>query len=327
MQTYELVGHEIETPLVNAAGSINGTNPEHIVQAVGILSRTAIGAITVGSFTVPEQSGNEAKFGSPVYHRDRETGTTYNALGLPNIGLDGAKAVMPEILARAHHQGKPVIASVSPVQPTPEIGDTLNQIKRLIYEFQLAGVDLIEVNPSCPNIFAEDDSCKPILGYDLEGMQQLVTELAPWTGTIDSKVGIKLPPYISDEQKQMPPELAKLLKEKPVFGFIVTANSVPNQVATDAAGKPILSVPSGVGGMSGPATKETGRQQLRMWNDLIGDELDIISTLGVDSGQELAVRRRLGATAAGVLTFLWQRSNWGLAVTDLLQDWATAEEE
>lgn len=326
MSEYRLVGHEIETPLVNAAGSVNGVNREAILHEVETLADTAIGAVTVGSFTVPEQTGNEKKFGGPVYYHDNQTGATYNSMGLPNIGLTAAKELMPDILTRAHEKGKPVIASVSPTQANPEIGNSFKQVIKLVYEMQLAGADLVEVNTSCPNVVTEGGGRKPILGYDLDGMRELVEELAPWSGTLDSKVGVKLPPYITDEEKLLIPELAKLFKEQPVFGFIVTANTVPNQIARDGRGRPILTVPEGKGGMSGSATREIGREQLRLWKEQLGDSIEIVSTLGVDGGRELATRRQLGATAAGGVTFLWESNNWGQAVTDIVTDWVELEE-
>ncbi|MBX4197490.1 hypothetical protein KW801_02965, partial [Candidatus Saccharibacteria bacterium] len=227
---YRLVNNPVETPLVNAAGSINGTSKELIVREVEKLADTAIGAITVGSFTVPEQAGNEVKYGGPVYYHDKETGTTYNSMGLPNIGLREAKLLVPELLKRAHEAGKPLIVSVSPTQATAETGNTFEQTIKLVYEMQLADADLIEVNTSCPNVVTEGGGRKPILGYDLEGMRQLVSELAPWTSTHDSKVGVKLPPYLSEEEKNIVPELAKLFKERRVFGFVVTSNTIPGQV-------------------------------------------------------------------------------------------------
>jgi len=292
------------------------------LREVETLAATATGAITVGSFTVPEQAGTEARYGGPTYYHDKVTHTTYNSMGLPNIGLERAITLMPEILARAREYGKPVIASVSPTVANEENGDTFKQVKRLVYNMQLTDVDLIEVNTACPNVVTEGGGRKPILGYDSEGMYQLVEELAPWTGMINSKVGVKLPPYITDEEQALVPELAQLFRDRRVFGFITTANAIPNQVARDKDGEPVLSVPGGAGGMSGPSTKRIGRQQLKLWKDALGEDIEIVSTLGVDSGKELAIRKALGAAAAGGVTFLWESDNWGRAVTKVTEDWS-----
>ncbi len=325
LSEYLLAGVPLETPLVNAAGSINGTNPERILREVELLAGTAIGAITVGSITELEQPGNEAKYGSPDYYFDVERRTTYNSKGLPNIGRVAARKLMPEIIARAHDHGKPVIVSVSPVEPTPEIGDTYEQVVRLTYDMMLAGADLVEVNSSCPNVVASDGSRKPILGYDPEGMYRLVAEIAPWTGTLDSKVGVKLPPYMSDDEKGMVPALAKALRERRAFGFVTTANTIPHRVPLNKAGQPILSVPGGAGGMSGPSTWATGREQLLLWVEELQDDVDIVSTLGVDGGYEMSARRKLGAKAVGGVTFLWESADWGAAVTQMVSDWSHFE--
>jgi len=322
---YTLAGKSLETPFVNAAGSINGASAEDILRQVSLLSNTAIGAITVGSFTVPEQAGNEVAYGGTVYYFDEKTGATYNSMGLPNIGLAAAKTVMPEIIKRAHDGGKPVIASVSPTQASKKIGDTFEQTIRLVYEMQLAGADLIEVNTSCPNVVTEEGARKPILGYDLEGMTELVSRLAPWTGVQDSTVGVKLPPYLTKEERQITPGLARLFKESGVFGFLVTANTIPDQAPLDDRGEYILAVPGGSGGMSGPATRYIGREQLGMWRTLVGNSLDIMSTLGVDGGKEMAVRRELGADAVGGVTLFFESNNWGRTVTDVISDWVEAE--
>ncbi len=324
-QEYSIAGNDIETPLVNAAGSINGTSRELILRETNILASTAIGAITVGSFTVPGQIGNEAVYGSPTYYHDKETCTTYNSMGLPNIGLAAAKNVMPEIIKIAHEKGKPVIASVASTLESKKIGNSFEQLVRLVYEMQLTGVDMIEVSPGSPNTILDNGGRKPLIAYDLEAMHELIEELAPWTGTLDSKVGLKLPPYISKEQKSIMSDLANLLNAKRAFGFLVTSNTIPNQTVLGTNNEPILSVPVGSGGMSGPATKEIGREQLRLWRQLLDDSIDIISTLGVDSGKELAIRRQLGASAAGGVSFLWESDNWGSTVTDIISEWVDAE--
>ena len=251
-------------------------------------------------------------------------------MGLPNIGLEAAIQLMPDIINRAWDKGKPVIASVSPTQSSPENGgNAFGQVERLVEGMLEAEVDLIEVNTSCPNVVTESGGRKPILGYDLEAMEELLSTLSTSAARTESfRIGLKLPPYVSDEEKLVVPQLADLFRRyRGAFNFLVTSNTIPNQVARNAAGEPILTVPGGAGGMSGPSTREVGREQLRMWQDLMGEDIEIISSLGVDSGKELAVRRQLGAAAAGGVTFLWESKDWGIAVTDVISDWVAAEEQ
>jgi dihydroorotate dehydrogenase len=314
MSSYHLAGHELESPLVNAAGSINGVSIEGILREVSDLAQTGIGAITVGSFTVPPQAGNEATFGAPVYYYDAATGTTYNSMGLPNIGLEAAVRVSPALTTRAHERGKVVIYSGSPTN-APEYGNSVGQAARLAYELLGTDADLVEMNVSCPNVVTSGGGHKPILGYDLESMEELLTRLDTEVGDT-GRLGLKLPPYLSAEERPLVPRLAALLRRRRVFRFLVTSNTIPNQAPLHADGRPILTVPEGKGGMSGPSTKEVGREQLVLWRQ--HTDLEIISTLGVDSGQELNRRLQLGAAAAGGVTFLWQSSNWKVAITEML---------
>jgi dihydroorotate dehydrogenase len=326
---YKLGGADLDSPLVNAAGSINGTSPENILHEVDELAATGIGAITVGSFTVPRQEGNVITYGEPVYYYDVKKGRTYNSMGLPNLGLDEAIKMAHEIVRHGDAGGKPVIFSVSPTLPSEEIGSPSEQAAQLTYRFfDEAVVEFVELNVSCPNVVMEDGTRKPMLGYDPEGIATLIDAIRRGVGRPSGGLGIKVPPYLTDEQDQLMPEIATAIVDSKLFSFITTSNTIPNQVPKDrSSGKDILSVPNGAGGMSGPATKDIGREQLVKWKNLVGDRIEIISTLGVDSGQEIAQRRRLGAVAAGGVTFLWENQNWGEAVTKMLSDYAEAIEQ
>jgi dihydroorotate dehydrogenase len=318
MSGYQLAGHELESPLVNAAGSINGVSTEGILREVSDLAQTGIGAITVGSFTVPPQAGNEARFGAPIYYYDAETRTTYNSMGLPNIGIEAAVRLSPSLTTRAHAMGKIVISSGSPTNAS-EYGSSVAQAARLAYELLETDADLVEVNVSCPNVVDSGGGRKPIMGYDLESMEELLARLDAEVG-VTGRLGLKLPPYLSVEDRLLVPRIAAMLQGRHVFRFLVTSNTIPNQVPRHADSRPLLAVPEGTGGMSGPSTKEVGREQLVLWRQ--HTDLDIISTLGVDSGHEINCRLQLAANAVGGVTFLWQSSNWKVAVTEMLTGFA-----
>ena len=323
-EEFTLLREEIDSPLINAEGSISGTNVEEITHQVRMLAGTGIGAITIGSITIPQQMGNEEKYGSPTYHYDPKTGSTYNSMGLPNIGLTRAKMIIPELLDIAHNNGKPLIVSVSPTLSTSEIGDPYDQTEKLVETILDLEVDGVVVNMSCPNLVVEGGGRKPMIGYDLDASAELITTLERVIGT-DHRIGLKLPPYISDSDKKMIPALADMILETSSIGFIITSNTIPNKVAIDEHCKPILSVPSGAGGLSGPVTKEIGRLQLHMWLEHLLGKKEIISVLGVDTGTELAYRVNSGASAAGGVTFLWESPNWGRAVTKMLEEYIEYE--
>jgi dihydroorotate dehydrogenase len=224
----------------------------------------------------------------------------------------------------AEEYGKPLIFSGSPTNdPENKYGNSADQAARLAYELLSTCVDMVEINVSCPNVVTEGGGRKPIMGYDLESLEEMQAAIKHMVGT-GQALGIKMPPYITPEEKSLIPDIAELIRSENVFKYLVTANTIPNQIPVDVNRSAILSVPGGKGGMSGPSTKPQGREQLALWHTALGDSIDIVSTLGVDSGQELAMRRRLGAVAAGGVTFLWESNNWGIAVEQVLQDYAKA---
>ncbi len=325
MAPHRFVGHEIETPLLNAAGALNGTNEEQLIRDVEMLARTAIGAITIGSFTVEPQNGNEIQFSTPTYYYDKPTGTAYNSMGLPNIGIAAAVRLMPEMLARAHDHGKPLITSLSPTLPSMASGTTGEQIIRMVDALSATNVDLIEINTSCPNVITASGSREPTLGHDLNAMRDILEELTThFSGSDSHKLGMKLPPYISEDQRNIVPELAETLCRSGLFSFIVTANTIPHAIPRDMHGQPVFRIPGDTCGMSGPGTCTVGRDQLIMWRqalDTLQSNIELVSTLGVHDGQELAIRLKLGAVAAGGVTFLWESEDWGKAITDILTEW------
>ncbi len=326
---YSFLGNQLDSPLINAEGSINGTVKDEIVNRVKILSKTGIGAITLGSVTILPQAGNAARYGDPTYYHDPETGLTYNAMGLPNIGFDQAAVLITQLSEIAHDHGKPLFLSVSPSAESVEFGgDTIRQSELLVSRgIYLSEIDGLIYNGSCGNIFLETGERKSILGYDLKRMEDLVDKLTPIVRGY-GKLGFKFPPYLSAEQLEIVPKLADLFNSSDVFSFVITSNTIPGHVALDKSGNPIMKVPGGIGSMSGPGAAKVGKQQLEMWRSLLKPEIEIGAELGIYDGRELGHRvHRLGASFGGGVSFLWQSENWGAAVTKMLGELAEYEDQ
>jgi dihydroorotate dehydrogenase len=298
MRKYSLVGRKLRTPVVAAAGFQNGVDKSLIVDKFNQLLKTKIGAITLGSFTVPANEGNEIKFGAPVYYYDEKNQLTYNSIGLANIGIDQGLLLIGELAPHAKEKEILLIANGSPLA-NPELGSSVEQAMLLAKKLLTSKADLIELNLSCPNVVTEEGGRKPIMGYDLQSVSELVDELEKLDGT--ERIGLKMPPYISDEEKSLIPQLAEVL-DKSHIGFLTIANTIPNQKPVDEQGTQKLSVPGGLAGMSGPATRDVGREQLQLWHAAVKNK-DIISLLGVDSYDEVELRLKMGAAAAGGVTF------------------------
>lgn len=313
---YQLAGKELSTPLFNAAGAMNDFNPDRILEYARELAKTDVGAHQYGSITIPPSPGNEAIYGPPTEYYDEETREMSNSKGLPNPGKEVTLRMTPELVSIAHEAGKLAIFSVS---PTKDAGDSVEQAVELVHDFLETDADLVVVNVGCPNIVTEGSARKPIMGYDVETMHRLVDTFWTEFGMTD-RLGVKTANHVTREQQLIVPQIADFYRDYPVFSWMETPNTIPGHVPRDKTQAPRLSVPGGMGGLSGPATKKNGREQFLMWHRLVGDFMDVVRTQGVDSGKELAWSLGHGAVAASGVTFLHIAKSWPEAVDKMLTE-------
>ena len=125
-----LAGVELKNPVVVASGTF-GFGREF----AEYFPLENLGGICVKGLTVKRRDGNP----SP---RIAETPSgILNSVGLQNPGVDAfCKKEMPWL----RQQGTKIIANIS--------GNTLEEYAELSEKVSAAGVDLIEVNISCPNV-------------------------------------------------------------------------------------------------------------------------------------------------------------------------------
>lgn len=316
---YYLAGRELESPFFNAAGLINHPDIEVMKREARRLAATGVGAIQYGSITIPKSLGNEHKFGAPTDYYDRQTGRMANAKGLPNPGREEVLANIDELVDIAHKNQKLAIISVS---PTVYDMDSVEQAVHLAEDFLETKADFVEINVACPNIVTDGDGRKPIMGYDPEIMQRLINELDKRIGR-SFRLILKTANHLTPEQKRIVPDLGRLLIASQVFVAVEVPNTEPGYVLPGPDGRPALSVPGGAGGLSGPVTRQNGREQLELWDDEIGGFIDIISTQGINSGHELAWRLGHGAVAGSSVSMFWNATeSWGSLVDRTLGELA-----
>ncbi len=312
---WQLAGHNLVSPLFNAAGLINNPDIDTIKREARLLASTGVGAIQYGSITVPPSPGNEAVYGPPTDYYDRLTGEFTNSKGLPNPGAAEFLRHSSEMAAIAHEAGKLAIVSVS---PTKDAGDSVEQAVRLADDFLETDFDLVAINVSCPNIVTDGDGRKPIMGYDAETIHRLLENLWSEFG-MTGRLGVKAANHDTPERQAVVPQLARLFRDYPVFDWMEAPNTIPGHIPLDEERQAILSVPGGAGGLSGPATSRNGREQLLLWHRQVGDIMDIVSSEGVYSGEELAWRLGHGAVAASGVHFLWNAEDgWADTVEKML---------
>lgn len=273
---WTLAGSELPSPFFNAAGLLNHYDPKEILRLARRLANTGVGGLQAGSITLPPSPGNEAVYGSPTDYYDESTGEMTNSKGLPNPGRDEFMKIADEFIDIAHSAGKLAIISVS---PTKDAGDSVEQAAGLAEDFLRTEADKVIINVSCPNIVVEGSTRKAIMGYDFETMHRLVDLLYRRVG-ITRRLGVKSANHLEPDQKLVVPQLAKIYRDYPVFSWMETPNTIPGHVPVGTGGEPILSVPGGAGGLSGPATAANGREQLLLWHDALGGSIDIVSTQG-----------------------------------------------
>lgn len=326
MGNYSIAGFELSNPLISAAGTINGTDKDAMLHDVANLCQTEIGALTVGSFTVNPQDGNEALYGSTVNNFNHRTGTMYYADGMPNIGSVAARLLMPTIVETAHDAGKTVIASISPTTVNKENGTIYKQTDQLAYQMMASGVDLVEVNLSHQVVRSEGSEVRVenVLGYDLDSVCEIINTLQSSISDI-GRVGLKLPPYIEQSQLQTKSQIAQYIVNTDNFGFISTAGAVTGWVPRRKNGTFLLTgAPDGIGAKSGPITKAIGFGELNNWKKALKDtQIDVISMLGVSTGAEIARRLEHGASAVGIVSSMYglQADHKKAAIKRMIADW------
>lgn len=307
--------YNTDFPFGPAAGAINGNNREEVEIKIKDSLRSPAPITPYGSITWYGGVGNAPEYGG-VYYHNQATGQTVNSMGLPNIGIKDAEVMHPELQIIADAEGKMLVPSMSPGKgedPTEVLPD-------MAYRFVKAGAKIIEINYSCPNKIVEGGGREAVLGNDLETMFEIDDKVIVSVGE-DVIVIRKLPPYVGDK-KVLIPDVAKgfsKVKGKVVLGL---SNTVGGQQILTELGDPALRVPGNLGGLSGPATVEIGRNQLRQFRELLPKRIGIISCLGVTTGYEVHRRvSEMGADlAAGVTVFIENETHRGMTYGQTAQE-------
>lgn len=270
-------GVTLEHPLMNAAGTCK------LLPQVEALARSSVSAIVVGSITIDERSGNPGNTYFP--HRY----WSLNSLGLPNPGAKYYEQHLPAMVSTAHNADKPLIVSVA--------GFTLGEYVDLAKLCFNAGVDLVELNFGCPNVWGSSEQ-KPILSFNPEGIAVVLDKLERQAPR-DCKFGVKLSPY---SDPGMLGRVAKVLAAVPL-SYVATSNTFPNATFTNEAGRPVIDV--GLAGLSGHAMLPIGLGQVHQFRSLLPPGIPLVGVGGISAGADLLDYLRQGAVAVQLATAFW----------------------
>lgn len=285
-----LAGIELEHPLLNAAGTCK------TLEDVEKFARSAVSGIVLGSITVEGRLGNEGNVFWP--------GSVYslNSLGMPNRGLEWYKEQLPAMVAAAHEAGKPLIVSVA--------GFNVKEYAKLAYEVSLLGVDHVELNLGCPNVW-DDGRQKRIASFDAAFIGELLAEVNRWIGA----VGVKLSPYSDPALLE---EVAKVLASHDV-SYVAASNTFPNAIVLNEDGKSVIDV--GLAGMSGVAMKPVGLGQVKQLRQLLPDSVQLVGVGGITKGRDVWDYLQVGASAVQAATVYWNSNENPGVFGDILSDY------
>lgn len=258
-----VLGCKFDPPLILASGILDQT-AETMSR---ILSNGAGGVVT-------KSIGNKPREGHPNPSIvELETGLL-NAMGLPNPGIKEFRDELEKL--REKVDGKPIIGSI--FASTPE------NFTDLASEMQEKGVDIIELNLSCPHAEGYGAS----IASDVEVMGEVISQVEK---DIDIPILAKLPPSNQISTK------AKVAEENGADG-IVCINTVRAMAINFETKEPILG--NKIGGYSGKGIKPIGlRCVYETWKEV---DIPIIGCGGISTGRDALEYILAGASALQIGT-------------------------
>ena len=271
-------GVELKNPIVVASGTYGFGREYSQFYDLGEL-----GGICAKGLTLLPREGNPAP-------RIAETPMgILNSVGLQNPGVD---AFIAEELPFLRQFDTKVIANIS--------GNTPEEYGIMCDKLAEAGVDMIEVNISCPNVKAGG------LAYGTRpDLAAEVTEMAKkHAGSVP--VMVKLSPNVTDIT-----EIAKAV-EGAGADAVSLINTIRGMRIDVNTRRPVLKM--NTGGMSGPAVLPVAVRMV--WEVANAVKLPILGMGGVAKGEDAAQLMLAGATAVAVGTALFADPYAAIKVRD-----------
>jgi len=258
-----LAGMEMKNPIVVASGTF-GFGREY----GQLYDLSELGGICVKGLTAARREGNPAP-------RIAETPMgILNSVGLQNPGVD---AFIETELPFLRQYDLKVIANIS--------GNTPEEYGEMCEKLSAAGVDMIEVNISCPNVKAGGLAygTKPELAAE-------VTEMAKRHSSVP--VMVKLSPNVTDIT-----EIARAVADAGADALSLINTLLGMRIDINTR-RPILKM--NTGGLSGPAVLPVAVRMV--WEVSNAVSIPILGMGGVSKGEDAAQLMLAGATAVAVGT-------------------------
>jgi len=257
-----IAGIELKNPIITASGTFNSGK-----EYSQFFDLNKLGAITVKGVSSEPWPGNPPPRTAETY------GGMLNAVGLQN---PGAKAFIAEDLPFLRQYNTKVIVNLC--------GKTEEEYTAVMRDFQgIEGVDLFELNISCPNI---KDGGKA-MGQDPKMTEHITREVKKHA---TAPVIVKLSPNVTD--------IATIAKAAEAGGAdsISLINTILGMKIDIHKKKPVLG--NKLGGLSGPAIKPVAVRMV--YQVAKATRLPIIGMGGILTGEDAIEFIMAGATAVAV---------------------------
>jgi len=260
----DIGGLKLKNPVMTASGTFS-----YGAEFKDLMDLNRLGAIIVKGLSLKPQKGNPPP-------RIVETACgMLNAIGLENVGIEGFIA---DKLPFLNTIDAPVLANIygQSVDDYAQLADRIEQV---------AGIDGIELNISCPNV----KSGGVAFGVDPDVAETVVARVREKT---TKALMVKLSPNVTD--------VVQIAKRVEAGGAdsISLINTITGMAVDLEARKPILA--NITGGLSGPAIKPIA---LRMvWQVAGAVDIPVIGIGGIMTAQDALEFILVGATAVQVGT-------------------------
>lgn len=282
-----LAGVRLHAPVVMASGTF-GFGREYSE----FFDLSVLGGICCKGLTLHPRAGNP----SP---RIAETPMgMLNSVGLQNPGVD---AFIAEELPWLRRFDTKVIANIS--------GNTPEEYGEMCEKLAAAGVDMIEVNISCPNVKAGGLA----YGTRPELAAEVTREAKRHAGA--TPVMVKLSPNVTDVT-----EIARAVADAGADALSLI-NTLRGMRIDVHSRRPVLKM--NTGGLSGPAVLPVAVRMV--WEVHNAVDLPILGVGGVSTWEDAAQLILAGATAVGVGSAVFRDPTAPVEVTRGLEDWLASQ--
>lgn len=270
----EVAGISMIYPWMNAGGTCR------TLEEVTELTNSNSAAVVVGTVTYLARSGSS---GETYWSFPDES---FNKRGLPNGGFPYYERMLIRMAEVCHQAKKPIILSITGSLRAAEKHNDLVLLTNLAVE---CGVDLIELNLSCPNNADEppsiltDEGTRRVLDYlcsRIDSSVKLTVKISPfYSQTKAPNPTTPVESIIIDEEKLGP--VCEVINNYSNVVGVVSCNTLPGVLFYDKD-KNLRS-----GAMGGRSLKPISLKQIKVLEKYLRPDIDIIGVGGIRTAKDV----------------------------------------